>query len=62
MESWFSTLKCEFREHFASYGSAKVELFDYIEVFYNQQTRHSAIGYLGPADHERARQTEKMAA
>ena len=39
MESWFSTLKCELGERFESYGDAKSELFDYIEVFYNQQRR-----------------------
>jgi hypothetical protein len=32
---------------------AKVELFDYIEVFYNQQRRHSTIAYLSPAAFER---------
>ncbi len=62
MESWFSTLKSELGEHFESYGSAKEQLFDYIEVFYNQRRRHSAIGYLSPADYERARQTLQMAA
>jgi putative transposase len=46
MESWFSTLKSELGERFESYGAAKAELFDYIEVFYNQQRRHSSIGYL----------------
>ena len=25
-------------------GAAKMELFDYIEVFYNQRRRHSTIG------------------
>lgn len=62
MESWFSTLKAELGEHFESYGSAKAELFDYIEVFYNQQRRHSSIGYLSPAEYERAGQTLLMAA
>jgi putative transposase len=62
MESWFSTLKAELGEHFESYGSAKGELFDYIEVFYNQQRRHSSIGYLSPAAYERARQMTEMAA
>lgn len=53
MESWFSTLKSELGEHFESYASAKEELFDYIEVFYNQQRRHSAIDYVSPAEYER---------
>lgn len=54
MESWFSTLKSELGEHFESAQDAKVKLFDYIEVFYNQQRMHSAIGYAAPAEFERA--------
>ena len=53
MESWFSTLKAELGEQFESYGLAKEQLFDYIEVFYNQQRRHSALSYVSPADYER---------
>ena len=37
----FSTVKSELREHFDN-GEAKMELFDYIEVFYNQRRRHSS--------------------
>lgn len=54
MESWFSTVKSELAENFESYGIAKAELFDYIEVFYNQQRLHSSLGYATPAEHERA--------
>ena len=39
--------------HF-SCGDAKMKLFDYIEVFYNQRRRHSTIGYVGPTTFERA--------
>jgi hypothetical protein len=53
MESFFSTVKTELREHFASCDEAQVELFDYIEVFYNQRRRHSTIGYVSPAAFER---------
>ena len=42
MESFFSTVKSELGEHFESCGEAKMELFDFIEVFYNQRRRHSA--------------------
>jgi putative transposase len=49
MESFFSTVKTELREHFDSCGEAKMELFEYIEVFYNQRRRHSTIGYISPA-------------
>ena len=53
MESWFSTLKHELGERFQSYAIAKADLFDYIEVFYNQQRRHSSLAYATPADYER---------
>ena len=53
MESWFSTVKLELGEHFDSCGDAQLELFDYIEVFYNQRRRHSTLGYLSPAAFER---------
>ncbi len=44
MESFFSTVKSELGDQFASHGDAKMELFDYIEVFYNHGvgTRPSA--------------------
>jgi transposase InsO family protein len=54
MESWHSTLKSELGERFESYATAKEQLFDYIEVFYNQQRRHSALGYESPAQYERS--------
>ncbi len=56
MESWFSTLKTELGERFEDATQAKTELFDYIEVFYNQQRMHSAIDYASPAEYERATQ------
>jgi putative transposase len=52
-ESFFSTLKSELADSFESFGEAKMELFDYIEVFYNQQRRHSTIGRISPAAFER---------
>jgi putative transposase len=52
MESWFSTLKFELGETFDSMHSGKKLLFDYIEVFYNQQRRHSALDYRTPARYE----------
>jgi hypothetical protein len=35
MEAFFSTLKTELADEFASHGQAKRELFDYLEAFYN---------------------------
>jgi putative transposase len=54
VESWFSTLKSELAERFESHQTARADLFDYIEVFYNQQRRHSALGYMSPAGYERS--------
>ena len=53
MESFFSTVKSELGERFESCGEAKMELFDYIEVFYNQRRRHSTLGQISPAAFER---------
>ena len=53
MESFFSTVKSELGEHFDSHGEAKMKLFDFIEVFYNQKRRHSTLGQISPAEFER---------
>ena len=53
MESFFSTVKAELADRFPSYGEAKMALFDYIEVFYNQRRRHSTLGQISPATFER---------
>jgi putative transposase len=54
MESWNSTFKNELGERFDGPPDAKVKVFDYIEIFYNQQRLHSSIGYASPAEFERA--------
>jgi hypothetical protein len=53
MEAFFSSVKSETADRFASCGEAKMELFDYIEVFYNQRRRHSTLGQISPAEFER---------
>ena len=58
MESFFSTVKSELRDRFDSNGEAKMELFDYIEVFYNQRRRHSTLGQISPAAFERRAMTQ----
>jgi putative transposase len=62
MESWFSTLKAELGERFDSPAEAKVDLFDYIEVFYNQRRRHSTLGQISPAEYERRTATPQRSA
>lgn len=54
MESFWSTLKRELvdGEEFETHAQAKASIFEYIEVFYNRQRRHSAIGYVSPASFE----------
>ena len=54
IEAFFSSLKSELADRFDSCGEAKMALFDYIEVFYNQRRRHSTLGYVSPAAFERA--------
>jgi transposase InsO family protein len=53
MESFFSSVKSETADRFDSCGEAKMELFDYIEVFYTQRRRHSTLGQISPAAFER---------
>lgn len=50
-ESFFATLKRELsgcHSGFEDRAQARRQLFDYIEVFYNRQRRHSTLGYLSP--------------
>lgn len=52
-ESFFATLKTECADKpFPTRAAARTAIFDYIEVFYNRQRLHSALGYLSPADFE----------
>ena len=60
MEAFWSTLKLELvyrqeRGAFATPEQARAALFEYIEVFYNRQRLHSALGYQAPAAFENAR-------
>lgn len=54
MESFFATLKaeCADRAHFQTQAEAQTCLFDYLEVFYNRQRLHSALGYRAPITFE----------
>ena len=53
-ESFFHTLKTELINHesYQTRSAARLALFEYIEVFYNRQRRHSANGYLSPVNYE----------
>lgn len=45
--------KSEVGERFDSNGDAKMQSFDYVEVFYDQRRRHSSVGRMSPAAFER---------
>jgi putative transposase len=49
-ESFWGTLKQElvYQQKYLTREQAKASIFEWIEVFYNRQRRHSAIGYLSP--------------
>jgi transposase InsO family protein len=52
-ESFFKSLKSELLEKESwSVETMKQALFEYIEVYYNQQRKHSAIGYCSPNQFE----------
>lgn len=63
MESFFGALKTEMvhQARFRTRREARAALFEYIEIFYNRQRRHSSIGYRTPAQ-ARMDMTRKMAA
>lgn len=54
-ESFFHTLKTELIHHrrYQARQEAKQEIFEYIEVFYNRQRRHSTIGCQTPLGYEK---------
>lgn len=59
-ESFVASLKTELlhRHRFLGREAARTATFDYIEGFYNRVRRHSALGYLSPADYEQATMKE----
>jgi len=54
MESFWSTLKRELvhRCQFATRDQARAVIFEWIEVFYNRERSHSALGFKSPVDFE----------
>jgi Integrase core domain len=44
---------------FGSKGEARTTIFEYIEVYYNNQRLHSALGYRTPRQYEAAYQAEE---
>ncbi len=60
-ESFMGIIKreCVHRKTFATREQAQLEIFKYIETFYNRLRRHSALGYLSPVDFEEKMSKEK---
>ena len=53
VESFFSTLKRELDDRvFATRDEAQAATFEYIEIWYNRQRRHSSLGYVSPEQFE----------
>lgn len=54
IESFWSTLKTELihRQSFHDLPEARSAIFQYIEIFYNRQRLHSALGYKTPVEFE----------
>ena len=55
-ESFMGTLKNEMLQGgaFADDNDARIEIFDFIESYYNLHRKHSSLGYQTPAQFEAA--------
>jgi putative transposase len=55
VESFFGTLKTELvhGERYRSKLEARLSIFEYVEMFYNRQRSHSALGYRSPEQYEK---------
>jgi putative transposase len=53
-ESFFATLECELLDRYPwpTRAGLRTAIFDFIEVFYNRQRRHSTLDYHPPAAYE----------
>ena len=63
-ESFVATLKTEllYRNAWPTRQATRTAVFEYIEGFYNTRRRHSALGYLSPAEFEEVRLGEEHVA
>jgi putative transposase len=54
MESFFGSLKeeCVGNQVYCSHEQARQALFEYLEIYYNRQRRHSTLGYVSPLVYE----------
>lgn len=63
-ESFFKSMKTEMVYHvkFETRRQAKLAVFEYIEVWYNRERRHSTLGYLTPCEFEQLLNSNAIAA
>jgi putative transposase len=63
-ESFFATLECELLDRYdwPTRQALRTAVFDFIEVFYNRQRRHSTLDYLTPIDYEQQHRSSAPAA
>lgn len=64
MESFWSTMQRELldRRSWTTQAELGSAIFEWIEGFYNPRRRHSALGYLSPADYEQEHTTTVLSA
>jgi putative transposase len=60
-ESFFASLECELidRRVWRTFAQARMEIFTWIEAWYNPRRRHSGIGQMSPINFERAQQAKR---
>jgi transposase InsO family protein len=63
-ESFFATLEVELFQDadWRTQKEARAAIFEFIEIWYNRQRRHSSLGYLTPEEYDRQLSTRKQAA
>jgi transposase InsO family protein len=63
-ESFFGSMQIELldRQAWTTRDQLSSAMFEWIEAFYNPTRRHSALGYLSPADYERTHAPTAIAA
>ena len=54
--------ECVHARTFASREQAALEIFDYIECFYNPRRIHSALGWLSPDEFEELHSKDRLRA
>ena len=61
-ESFFATLECELiaRRKWETKTKARLEIFTWIETWYNPHRRHSGLGQMSPINFEKLQQEKKQ--